>query len=257
MSSDRGSYRLVARREFVERFRDKSFVVSTVLTLVILVGVIVANAAFDEPPTFDLGLIGPGSREPAAQVAAAGRAQGVTIRLVELEDKAAEVALRSGDADAVLVEGERVLVRSQPPAQLIQLIQGVSQLGNIRSALGDAGVDYAEIGRLLDPQPLPVVALEPPEARRQENAAVAFVAVLVLYGQLFGYGVWVATGVVEEKASRVVELLLSAVRPMQLLRGKILGLGVLGLSQLVLIGAVALPVALAVGVVAGSWRRAT
>ena len=56
---------------------------------------------------------------------------------------------------------------------------------------------------------------------------------LLAYGQLFGYGVWVATGVIEEKSSRVVEVLLSAIRPRQLLTGKIAGIGALGICQLV------------------------
>jgi ABC-2 type transport system permease protein len=52
------------------------------------------------------------------------------------------------------------------------------------------------------------------------------------------FGNFVAQGVVEEKASRVVELLLATMRPWQLLAGKILGLGLLGLGQIVLIGVV-------------------
>ena len=76
---------------------------------------------------------------------------------------------------------------------------------------------------------------------------MAFVGVLALYGQLFAYGYWVAAGVVEEKSSRVVEVLLATVRPSQLLRGKILGIGVLGLLQLLLIGVVGLIAAQTVG----------
>ncbi len=85
------------------------------------------------------------------------------------------------------------------------------------------------------------------DARRRETATVAFVGVLVLYGQLFAYGYWVAAGVVEEKSSRVVEVLLATVRPSHLLRGKILGIGVLGLAQLLLIGLAALFTSKAVG----------
>jgi ABC-2 type transport system permease protein len=57
----------------------------------------------------------------------------------------------------------------------------------------------------------------------------------------------VANGVVEEKASRVVELLLSAVRPVQLLTGKLLGIGTLAVAQVALVGVVAVGVARAVG----------
>jgi ABC-2 type transport system permease protein len=73
--------------------------------------------------------------------------------------------------------------------------------------------------------------------------------VLLLYGQLFGYGIWVASGVIEEKASRVVEMLLSAIRARQLLLGKIIGIGVLGLAQLLVISGFALTLALATGAI--------
>jgi ABC-2 type transport system permease protein len=85
------------------------------------------------------------------------------------------------------------------------------------------------------------------DQRRRESSVLAFVGVVALYGQLFAYGYWVASGVVEEKASRVIEVLLATIRPSQLLRGKILGIGVLGLCQLLLIAAVGLATARAAG----------
>ena len=66
-----------------------------------------------------------------------------------------------------------------------------------------------------------------------EDAVVALVGVVVLYSLLILFGQFVAQGVVEEKSSRVVELLLATMRPWQLLAGKILGLGLLGLAQIV------------------------
>jgi ABC-2 type transport system permease protein len=112
----------------------------------------------------------------------------------------------------------------------------------VAAGLSDDQVDAALLQR-----PLPVKALEPVDARRSESATVAFVGVLLLYGPLFAYGYWVAAGVVEEKSSRVVEVLLATLRPSHLLRGKILGIGLLGLLQLLLIGLVALFVSNAVG----------
>ena len=55
---------------------------------------------------------------------------------------------------------------------------------------------------------------------------------------IFSYGSWVLTGVVEEKQSRVVEVVLSTVRPRDLLMGKVLGIGLLALAQLVVLVAV-------------------
>src|SRR4029434_199358 len=67
----------------------------------------------------------------------------------------------------------------------------------------------------------------------------------VLYGLLILFGQFVAQGVVEEKSSRVVELLLATMKPWQLLAGKIAGLGLLGLAQIVVIAVVGVTGALA------------
>ena len=75
---------------------------------------------------------------------------------------------------------------------------------------------------------------------------------LLLYGQLFGYGVWIATGVIEEKSSRVVEILLSAIRPRQLMAGKIVGIGLLGFAQLVFIAMFAIALAVITGAIPDS-----
>ena len=71
---------------------------------------------------------------------------------------------------------------------------------------------------------------------------VAYVGSLLLLMSLAIYGQWVVSGVIEEKNNRVVEMILSTVRPRHLLAGKVIGIGLLGFAQLVL--------------VAGSRRRA-
>ncbi len=239
---------IVARREFVERARDKGFVISTAITLAILVGVIVVSSLFNRGTVFDLGVVGSESRSIGAQVVAASAVLDIKVTLVELADEgAAGRAVRSGDVDAVVLDAERILVKSDPPAELVGVIQAVSLRMRSESVLEASGLSQEEVFAALNQTPLPVDALEPRDAQGRENAAVAFVGVLALYGQLFAYGYWVAAGVVEEKSSRVVEVLLATLRPSQLLRGKILGIGVLGLLQLMLIGVIGLVTAQVVG----------
>jgi ABC-2 type transport system permease protein len=72
---------------------------------------------------------------------------------------------------------------------------------------------------------------------------------MLLYGQIFGYGYWVASGVIEEKSSRVVEILLSTARAGDLLAGKIIGIGLLGFAQLTVTAIVVLGLALVTGVI--------
>ena len=239
---------IVSRREFVERARDRGFAISTAITLVILVGIIVVSAIFDRGTRFDLAAVGEGSREIARDVAATARLLDIDVRVVVLDDgSAARRAVDRGDVDAALVGGERVVVRGEANPQLLSLIQAASIQQRTRAALLEAGLSGEQIDAVLAQGPLPVESVEPVDARRRELGTVAFVGVLALYGQLFAYGYWVAAGVVEEKSSRVVEVLLSTVRPSELLRGKIFGIGFLGLLQLLLIAVVALTVSMAIG----------
>jgi ABC-2 type transport system permease protein len=84
------------------------------------------------------------------------------------------------------------------------------------------------------------VTLEPPSKTTGDAAtAVAYVGSLLLLMTLAVYGQWVLTGVVEEKSNRVVELILATVRPRDLLAGKVLGIGLLGLGQIALVGGLA------------------
>lgn len=242
LSTDsKGAWRVVARRELVERARDKGFAVSTAITLVILIGVIVISSVLSGEDRFELGVVGEGSEAIGTQVRTAADAFDIEVAVRPLQDEAAaERAVRDGEVDAALLGGERILVQSDPPVDLVGAIQTISLRVRSEQALEDSGLSGEEVSGALDQPPLPVRALEPIDERERENSAVALIGVIVLYGQIFGYGYWVSSGVLEEKSSRIVEVLLATISPSQLLRGKVLGIGVLGLAQLLVIGAVAL-----------------
>ncbi|MGZ5305510.1 MAG: ABC transporter permease [Actinomycetota bacterium] len=237
--TDRGTWWLVAQRDFWYRLRDKGFMISTGITLAVLTGLILLRAyGGGGTPTFDLGLLGSGSGRLGPLVVQAAESQGAKIRTEPVSDRqAAEVALADGSLDAVLVDGERLLAQREAPAPLESAVQTAVIADGIRATLQTNDVPAGQISQILNPAPVPVDTIEPQDPNRDTNSTVAFIAVVILYGQLFGYGVWVATGVIEEKASRVVEILLSTIRARQLLAGKILGIGALGLLQLVAIAA--------------------
>jgi ABC-2 type transport system permease protein len=92
-----------------------------------------------------------------------------------------------------------------------------------------------------------VEAIDPPDPEQGQRIILATVSVLLLYLQILLFGTYVAMGVVEEKSSRVVELLLSTLRPLQLLWGKILGIGAVGLLQLTAYGVVGVGASVATG----------
>jgi ABC-2 type transport system permease protein len=157
-------------------------------------------------------------------------------------------ALRAGDVDAV-VDGDRIVGRTSVPTTLLQVAQAAEIGVRLEGLFDDYRVTDSDRATLAAGRPLSVRVLVAGDPNRDQNAAIAFVGVLLLYGQVFGYGVWVASGVIEEKSSRVVEILLSAMRARQLLAGKIVGIGLLGLAQLVVIGSFAVGLGLVTGAI--------
>jgi ABC-2 type transport system permease protein len=240
--TDRGSWLVVARRDFRVRLRDKGFAISTAVTLTVLSLFILIRAyGGGGAPSYDLGVVGDAAAGRA--VASIARQQGVEVRIRTYQDPAtAERDLRDGSVDAVL-DGDRLTGTTTVPVQLRTLVVAAVVGRRIQEALTRAGVPTSEIVAALNPSPVTVDSLRPPDPNRDSNASVAFIGVLLLYGQLFGYGVWVATGVIEEKASRVVEILLSAIGPRQLLLGKVTGIGALGFAQLTFIAGFAIVLA--------------
>jgi ABC-2 type transport system permease protein len=239
--------RLTARREIVERTRDRSFMISTGVTLLILAAVIVLPKVFgSDSDTFDVGLVGSESQRLGPALTSQAAAADVKIRLQSPADSAAaEAEVRSGKLDAAVLDGNQLISKEQPNDRLALIIQAASRTWRAQEGLAARGLSQSEISSTLAPQPLPVRSLEPTDENATAKKNIATIAVFLLYGQIIGYCMGVASGVVEEKATRVVEVLLATVRPVQLLAGKVIGIGAVGLLQLLLIGAIGLTMAVA------------
>jgi ABC-2 type transport system permease protein len=240
--------RLVAGREVSTRIRDKTFLVSSGVILLLVLGamvfqVLIASGA----DKITIGVVGDrAALQPVLQDQGTAVGADVTVEGVA-DESAARTALRNGDVDGVLVDGTgtapRLLVQRTADSLLTATVQGaVGQLALGRQ-LAQAGIDRIDV-----PQ-VGLTTLDPGADKTGEQTGVAIVGIIVLYSLLILMGQFVAQGVVEEKSTRVVELLLSTMRPWQLLAGKIIGLGLLGLAQIVAISAVGVAGALAFGVV--------
>jgi len=243
---------LVARREIVERARDRSFLISTgiVLVMIALFTLGPRLLGLGGPDDYTVGTVGAGSEALAGAVAERAPAADAEVTLEGLaDDEAARAAVRDGDVDVAILDGERLLVDSELPGGLEALLQESSEQLRVSERLTEAGVPAQDVGAVLAPEPLAVEALNPPEDRGDRDAAsgLAFFTVFILYGQLFGYGMWVAMGVVEEKSTRVVEVLLATISPTHLLAGKVIGIGLLGLAQLTLIATLGVGIVLLTG----------
>jgi len=116
----------------------------------------------------------------------------------------------------------------------------------VEEAFETAGLTAAQAAHLAGAKPVPVVSLQraPPSGATTTTSVFGLILVFVMLQQ---YSTWILVGVMEEKASRVVEVLLATVRPIQLLTGKVLGIGIVAFAQATLIVAFALVLAEAVG----------
>jgi ABC-2 type transport system permease protein len=232
--------RLVARREFVERLRERSFLVSTLISGLILVAVIVLPQILGGNSPSTVIVSGQDAVTVAAAVHRQAQAAGLEVRVVEPTDPASDrKKAYDGDVDALL-DGGTVVAKKKPDPALLAVLDAAYRQVAGAAALSQAGIDPQKVDHALSVPPLTVVTQTPTDPAADQRTTIAFVATIVLYGQIIGYGFWVAVGVVEEKSSRVVEVLLATVRPRVLLTGKIVGIGLLGLVQLLLLGVIAL-----------------
>ncbi|MFA9429408.1 ABC transporter permease [Egicoccus sp. AB-alg2] len=248
---------LVAGREIRQRVRSKALVGTTVLlAVVVLVGAVLFSNGGDlfggdrdtdaAPGTAASGLevAVVGELSEAARSALATRVgQEPTYRQVT-DEAAARQAIAQGADFAIVDDGARVLAPTPAGPFTPAVPFGVTEALGVAEELEAAGADPGLVGTALDARPVPVDIVETGTGVDAETAgarfAVAYVGSFFLYLALIFFAQIVATGVIEEKGSRVVELMLPAVPPRQLLGGKLLGLGIVGTAQVVTIVAPAL-----------------
>lgn len=238
---------LVAKREFVTQTRSRSFVIGLVVTLVIF-GIygLVLRFIGDQSSSDTVGVT-PDSTALAAVLQQATSAADRTLTIVEVDRAAGEQQVRDDDLDALLTGAPgsyQLIGRDAVGPELQGLVEGVIRQRTLGDALTSAGQDPVLVAQR---GTVAVTTLEPVDPERGQRLGLAIVTSVLLFMSLIGYGTAVAQGVVEEKSSRVVELLLATIRPIHLLTGKVLGLGAVGLAQLVTLGAVGLAGATASG----------
>jgi ABC-2 type transport system permease protein len=242
---------LVAAREIRQRFRGRLFRAGTLLILaVVAAAIVIPTLNKGKSPAQQVGVVGALSLPLRTAVIATGKSIGTTVRLVPTADVAAARAdLRSGRLDLVIVDSREIVVSKAISASdtsaTAQLARAVSKTVGVQEAFEAAGLSAAQSAQLAGAKPLPVTSLQPGGSAATHTTS--FVGLILVFLMLTQYNTWTLIGVMEEKSSRVVEVLLAAVRPAHLLGGKVLGIGVVAFAQAALIVVFALGLARAVG----------
>lgn len=264
----------VARREYRQRVGSRAFLIVTALLAVagLTIGMLpVIGRLIEGDATTEIAVYAADAELRTTSAAAIGailgtRDDGADADAYRIEAvgevDAARRQVRDGELDALLSverDGDGDLAWdaftdvSFADPRLVALRQAATQV-TIADRLERAGVDPAQAGDIFAPTAFELTPRDPaaegPDDDFGPDYLLANALVILTFMAVITYGSWVATSVAEEKSSRVMELLITAATPRQLLAGKVLGTGAAGLTQYVVVLAAVLVAVLLQGVVA-------
>jgi ABC-2 type transport system permease protein len=241
---------LVAARELRERGRSKAYLISTIFTIVILLGAIFVPALIGgDGTTHEIGLVGEGGQELVDAAAELAEQRAVDEPAERFEThvfdsvEEAESALNEGTIDVAVVDVTELLTRGAGffgGSSADSRLQESAATVRIQDLVVE-NAEAAEVVNLLASEPLEVRTLG--DASEEEQAlrgAIAFGGLILMYMAVLTYGTWMLSGVTEEKTNRVVEVLLSTLKPWQIFAGKLAGIGFLGVGQMAALIVIAL-----------------
>jgi ABC-2 type transport system permease protein len=157
----------------------------------------------------------------------------------------AKELVHSGDYDGLLVlpaslpdEGQAEYVSPNVSAfQMLSVLERSVNNVMVSDRLAGAGLDPEEVGELtrrVDLKTLKLGAKGQETHDRGQGFLISYVFMMIIYMTVLMYGIYVMRGVLEEKSSHIVEVIISTVKPFELMLGKILGIGAVGLTQFLL-----------------------
>jgi len=247
-----GDVALVATREVRERVRGKAFRIGTLVILAVVAGaIVIPTLSRSKLNTQNVGVVGPLSQSLRAAIAAeAGSVDAIAYFYPQSDRRAADQALRGGRLDMVVVDGRQLVVdkpiSSSDTSTGARFVRAVAEEIAVLKAFEAAHLSAAQSSDLSAVKPLPIASIQP-GGRSGAAVATSVIGLILIFVMLNQYNTWILMGVMEEKSSRVIEVLLAAVRPIQLLAGKVLGIGLVAFAQASLTVVFALVLAEAVG----------
>ena len=249
----------IAKREIIQRGLNKATLATTIIMALVLgVGGIIAGnllSSESEPDTIavtaDTQQMGTALKAVSKQMQEAGVGamtdDAVTKRVASNEE--AKKLVQKGDVDYAIVKaGEETQLLSDGPApmSLSTTVRQIASSAALTKYIQDVGGNVQELNKQVNDVKFKAVNVSPKDEKDKDsddsqlndmaNYIISLVALLLMFMIIMTAGQVVALGVVEEKSSRIVEVLLGAVSPTRLLLGKVLGVAIMALAQLAIMG---------------------
>jgi ABC-2 type transport system permease protein len=231
---------IVALREIRERGGSRSYRISTVASVLLIIAFIVLPSAAGQTKTYHVGLAGAVPPDTVTALTAQADAADEEIDTTRYGTVAeGQHAVRDREVDVLLIDGNRLEWRGTPDSTLTAVIANAVQAVHIREQADRLGISSEELARLLVPVTLTSRSIGTASNTDEDANTVGFIAVGALFMMISFYAGFVLTGVVQEKSNRVAEVLLARMPAREVLAGKVLGIGVVGLAQFMLIAVTA------------------
>ncbi|MGI8485012.1 MAG: ABC transporter permease [Thermomicrobiales bacterium] len=258
--------KLIAKREWTTRMAQRSFrIVTLVQVLIILVGAcvptIIARFSDNSVSETHIVVVDESHSAVAEQLtpyfSTTGNAEGIDKIVIDASNQTADqerVQVNSGKIDGLIVvtrDGAGQLAftyetKSGDNDTTAQRVYAAASALSVQDRLAQAGISAQEFSRATAPPTFNVQATDSGNSKDSAATgaryAVGFAFAILMFMAIMLYGQWVAQGVVEEKSSRIMEIMINAATPRDLLAGKVIGIALAGFTQLVpmlLVGGIA------------------
>ncbi len=234
---------IVARREFLTRVQKKTFLLSTILVPLLIVGfyTMIIFVAVDDSDKVSVAV-----KDESNVFNGKIYSKRDDVNFVFVNDDTASIRrqLKEGHYDAYLIVPKGFDIERRDSLQIVsdKKISLMSR-GKVENPINNALEEKRLMHYNISPSGMDSLKKENPvsfttirggnESNSKEgiSSALGFISGFMIYIILFIYGTMVMRGVMEEKVSRIAEVIVSSVKPFQLMMGKIIGIGAVGLVQ--------------------------
>ncbi|MCL6272684.1 ABC transporter permease [Muricauda sp. 2012CJ35-5] len=243
-----GKLGLIIKREYLAKVRNKSFIIMTILSPILIVGMIVLIAYLTKVNDSEKRVVAVLNESDFfhEEFGSTDHLSFVKFRDLTLE-KAKDSTSSMGLYGLLHIPENEVLeqasnqsylyTKDNPNTQITQQLEGIFQRKLRQERLGDLGVSSEQFSSIEKPFELNLSTFEGEKSVKGITEIKAFIGGGFGYAIMMFiiiYGTFVMRSVIEEKTSRIIEVIISSVKPFQLMLGKIIGTSLAGMTQFVI-----------------------
>lgn len=239
-----GKVGLIVKREYLSRVKKKSFLVMTILGPLLMAGILVARIWLESMPeekqkvlVIDETTVFDNELKNYKNIEFEFSKQNLSQAKKEFYNTEYNIILYI-PANIVSANAIQILYKKQPGLNTQEYIKNTIETKIENWKLLKSGIDKETLDKTKVTLSVQTAKIEESGSQKKSYTEVSiilgFVAGFLIYIFIFMYGSMVMRGVIEEKTSRIIEVIITSVSPFQLMMGKIMGIALVGLTQFVL-----------------------